>query len=158
LSGGRGRGRGCGVGDREPDGPVAEVGDEVQAPAESLDRAGDDVEGRDLAVLDLGDPGDAHPKRRGDVLLAAAELLTGLGELVTAVLGEQLARSRRDLLRRDASRVEFFVPAVPSPAGSALPRPVLSLSGVVNVKLFSQRGCCPGSSAPTCRLVTTQQR
>jgi hypothetical protein len=54
LSGG-----GWGVGDGEADGSVAEVGDEVEASAEGFDVAGDDLEGGDVAVLDLGYPGDA---------------------------------------------------------------------------------------------------
>ena len=45
---------GGGVGDGQPDGPVAEVGHEVQPAAECFDVAGDDLNGGDLAVLDLG--------------------------------------------------------------------------------------------------------
>jgi hypothetical protein len=48
------------VGDGQSDGTVAEIGDEVQSASEGLDVAGDDLEGGDLAVLDLGYPGDAH--------------------------------------------------------------------------------------------------
>ena len=65
------RGEGCptwlllcgggGTADGQPDGPVADIGYEVQPAAEGLDVAGDDLEGGDLAVLDLGYPGDAHP-------------------------------------------------------------------------------------------------
>jgi len=44
---------GRGVADGQPDGPVAEVGHEVQPAAEGLDIADDDLEGSDLAVLDL---------------------------------------------------------------------------------------------------------
>jgi hypothetical protein len=65
---------GLGVADRQADGPVAEVGDEVQAPAEGLDVTGDDLERSDLAVLDLGHPGDAHAHVGGDLLLAQAQL------------------------------------------------------------------------------------
>ena len=68
-------GGGCGVTDRYPHGPVAEVGDQVQASAERFDVAGDDLEGCNLAVLDLGDAGHAHPERRGQVFLRQAELL-----------------------------------------------------------------------------------
>ena len=63
---------GRGVADGQPDGPVAEVGHEVQPAAEGLDVAGDDLEGSDLAVLDLGYPGDADAHRGGDLLLAQA--------------------------------------------------------------------------------------
>ena len=58
---------GLGVADGQADGPVAEVGDEVQAAAEGLDVAGDDLEGGDLAVLDLGHPGDADAHGGGDL-------------------------------------------------------------------------------------------
>jgi len=61
---------GCVVTDGEPDGPVAEIGYEVQPPAEGLDVAGDDLERSDLAVLDLGHPGDAHAHRGGYLLWA----------------------------------------------------------------------------------------
>ncbi len=50
-------------------------------------------------MLDLGYPGDAHSHGGGDLLLALAQLLAGLGELVPARLGEQLARARVDFLR-----------------------------------------------------------
>src|ERR1035438_7222990 len=43
---------GRGVADGQPDGPVAEIGHEVEPSAEGLDVAGDDLEGSDLAVLD----------------------------------------------------------------------------------------------------------
>jgi hypothetical protein len=46
-----------GIADGQPDGPVAEIGYEVQPAAEGLNVAGDDLEGGDLAVLDLGYPG-----------------------------------------------------------------------------------------------------
>ena len=84
---------GRGVGDGQPDGPVTEVGHEVQPTTERLDIAGDHLEGGDLAVLDLGYPGDAYAHGGGDLLLAQAQLLAGLGELVPAGLGEQLART-----------------------------------------------------------------
>ncbi len=45
---------GRGVADWQPDGPVAEIGHKIQPAAESLDIAGDDLEGGDLAVFDLG--------------------------------------------------------------------------------------------------------
>ncbi len=93
LSGG-----GRGVADGQPDGSVAEISDEVQSAAEGLDVAGDNLERGDLAVLDLGHPGDAHPHGGGDLLLAQGQLLAGLGELVPARLGEQLACARLDLL------------------------------------------------------------
>lgn len=35
--------RRCGVADGQPDGPVAEIGHEVQAASERLDVAGDDL-------------------------------------------------------------------------------------------------------------------
>jgi hypothetical protein len=56
---------GGGVGNGQPDGPVAEIGDEVQSASEGLDAAGDDLEGGDLAVLDLGYPGDADGSASG---------------------------------------------------------------------------------------------
>jgi len=80
------------VADGQPDGPVAEVGDEVQPAAEGLDVAGDDLEGGDLAVLDLGYPGDTYVRGGGDLLLAQAQLLAGLGELVPARPGRPPAR------------------------------------------------------------------
>ena len=52
--------------------------DAVQSAAKGLDIAGDDLEGGDLAVLDLGYPGDAHAHGGGDLLLGQAELLAGL--------------------------------------------------------------------------------
>ncbi|MHB1596890.1 MAG: DDE-type integrase/transposase/recombinase [Streptosporangiaceae bacterium] len=61
---------GCGVGDGQPDGPVAEVGHQVQPSAEGLDVSGDDLKRGDLAVLDLGYPGDTHPHGGGGLLLA----------------------------------------------------------------------------------------
>jgi hypothetical protein len=57
------------IADRQPDDPVAEVGYHVQPTAEGLDVAGDDLERDDLAVLDLGHPGDAHAHRCSDLLL-----------------------------------------------------------------------------------------
>src|SRR5260370_18764723 len=87
----------CGGGggaDGQPDGPVAEVGDGLQPSAEGLDVTGDDLEGGDVAVLDLGYPGDADAHGGGDLLLGQAELLAGLGELVPAGLGEQPAGAR----------------------------------------------------------------
>ena len=68
---------GFGGGDRE--GVVGEVGDEVQAPAECLDVAGDGLDGRQLAALDLGDParGDAHDL--GELGLGKAALLALAG-------------------------------------------------------------------------------
>jgi hypothetical protein len=58
----------CGGGvsvDGQSDGPVAEIGDEVQSASEGLDAAGNDLGGGDLAVLDLGDLGDAHGSASG---------------------------------------------------------------------------------------------
>jgi hypothetical protein len=80
---------GPGIADRQADGTVAEVGHEVQPSAEGLDVAGDDLEGGDLPVLDLGHPGDAHAHGGGDLLLAQARQLAGLGELVPAGPGKQ---------------------------------------------------------------------
>jgi len=65
---------------------LAEVGHEVQPASEGLDVAGDDFEGGDLVVLDLGYAGDADAHGGGDLLLAQAQLLAGLGELVPARL------------------------------------------------------------------------
>jgi len=96
-----------GVAAGQPDRPVAEVGDEVQPAAEGLDVAGDDLEGGDLAVLDLGYPGDAHPHGGGDLFLAQAQLLAGLGELVPARLGKQAARARLDLLGGDSGGMQL---------------------------------------------------
>jgi hypothetical protein len=48
-------------------------------------------------VLDLGYPGRAHCPGGGDLLLAQAQLLAGLSELVPARLGEQLACACLDL-------------------------------------------------------------
>src|ERR1039458_9378830 len=70
---------GRGVADGQPDGPVAEIGHEVQPSAEGLDVAGDDLEGGDLAVLNLRHPGDTHPHDGGDLLLAQAKLLAEIG-------------------------------------------------------------------------------
>ena len=87
------------VADGQPDGPVAEIGHEVKAAAEGLDVAGDDLKGGDLAVLDLGHPGDADAHGGGDLLLAQAQLLAGFGELVSAGLGQQPARTGLDFPR-----------------------------------------------------------
>ena len=89
---------GRGVADGQSDGPVAEIGHEVQPSPEGLNVAGDDLEGGDLAMLDLGHPGDAHPHRGRDLFLAQGQLLAGLGELVPAGLGEQSARAGLDFL------------------------------------------------------------
>jgi hypothetical protein len=40
-------------------------------------------------MLDLGHPGDAHAHRASDLLLAQAQLLASLGELMPARLGQQ---------------------------------------------------------------------
>ena len=53
----------------------------------------------------------------GDLLLAQAQLLAGLGELVPARLGEQLARARVDFLGGD-------------PGGMQLPLEILPVQGV----------------------------
>jgi hypothetical protein len=87
--------RAWGVADGQPDGPVAEIGDEVQPSPESLDVTGDDLEGGDLAVLDLGYPGNAYSHSSGDLPLAQAQVLAGLGEMVPARLGEQSRSGRR---------------------------------------------------------------
>jgi hypothetical protein len=47
-------------------------------------------------VLDLRYPGNAHAHGGGDLPLAQAQLLAGLGELVPARLGQQQARTRLD--------------------------------------------------------------
>ena len=73
----------------------------MQLSPESLDVTGDDLEGGNFAGLDLGYPGDAHSHGGGDLLLVQAQLLAGLGELVPARLGEQLARARVDFLGGD---------------------------------------------------------
>jgi hypothetical protein len=44
-----------GVGGGHCEGVVGEVGDEVEAPAEGLDVAGDGLDGGQFAALDLGD-------------------------------------------------------------------------------------------------------
>ncbi len=110
---------GGGVADGQPDGPVAEVSHEVQAAAEGLDVAGDDLKGGDLAVLDLGYPGDADPHGGGDLLLAQAQLLAGLGKLVPAGLGEQLARARLDFLGEDPGGVQLVRQVLPVQGGGA---------------------------------------
>jgi len=127
---------GRGVGDGQPDGPVTEVGHEVQPTTERLDIAGDHLEGGDLAVLDLGYPGDAYAHGGGDLLLAQAQLLAGLGELVPAGLGEQLARTSLNFSRGDPRSVQF-------PPGSSSAERVGS-----NAKstLISDRPAEPGRS------------
>jgi hypothetical protein len=104
---------GGGVADGQPDGPVAEISDEVQSASEGFDVAGDDLEGGDFAVLDLGYPGDAHAHGGGDLLLAQAQLLAGLGELMPAGLGEQPARARGDFLGGDPGGVQFALQVLP---------------------------------------------
>jgi hypothetical protein len=113
-----------------------EVGDQIQAAAERFDVAGDDLEGGHLAVLDLGDAGDAYPERRGYIFLCHAELLAGLGELVAPVLGEQPVRSCLDLLGRYARRVEFLFQGFPVLRGCASAWSFLFVGGVVDVELF----------------------
>jgi hypothetical protein len=54
--------------DRQAYGSVAELGDEVEAPAEGFEIARDDFEEDDLAVLDLGGQGDADAHPGGDLL------------------------------------------------------------------------------------------
>ncbi len=102
-------GGGCGVGDGQPDGPVAEVGYQVQPAAEGLGVAGDDLKRGDLAMLDLEYPGDAHPHGGGDLFLAQAQLLSGLGKLMPARLGQQLARTSLDFLRRDPGSMQLVL-------------------------------------------------
>jgi hypothetical protein len=102
---------GSGVADGQADGPAAEIGHEVEPAAEGLDVAGDDLEGGHLAVLDLGHPGDAYAHGGSDLLLAQAQLLAGLGELVPARLGEQLACARLDFLAGDSGSVELALQA-----------------------------------------------
>ena len=108
-----------GVGDGQFDGLVAEIGDEVQSASEGLDVAGDDLEGGDLAVLDLGYPGDADAHRGGDLLLAQAELLAGLGELVPAGLGEQPTPARVDFLGGNPGSVQLALQVLPVQGGCA---------------------------------------
>jgi hypothetical protein len=69
------------VADGQPDGPIAEISYEVQSASEGLNIAGDDLKGGDLAVLDLGYPGDADSRGGGDLLPVQGQLLAGLGEL-----------------------------------------------------------------------------
>ena len=99
--------------------PVAEVGHEVQPAAEGLDVAGDDLERGDLAVLDLGYAGDADAHGGGDLLLAQAQLLAGLGELVPARLGEQLARTGLDLRGGDPGSAQLGLQVFPVQGGCA---------------------------------------
>jgi hypothetical protein len=47
-------------------------------------------------LLDLGYPGDTHAHGGGDLLLTQAQLLAGLGKLVPARPGKQLARTSLD--------------------------------------------------------------
>jgi hypothetical protein len=67
---------------------LSEIGDQVQSAAEGLDVAGDDLEGGDLAVLDLDTPSDGHAHGDSDLLFAQTQMLARLGELVPARLGE----------------------------------------------------------------------
>jgi len=101
--------RGRGIGNGQPDGPVPEISHEVQPAAKRLYVASDDLEGRGPTVLDLGYPGDAHSHGGGDLLLAQAQLFAGLGELVPAGLGEQLARTSLDFRRRDPGSVKLVL-------------------------------------------------
>jgi hypothetical protein len=82
---------------------LSEIGDQVQPAAEGLDVAGDDLEGGELAVLDLGYPGNGHADGDGDLYLARNQLLAGLGELVPARLGEPNTLWRRVFLRSGPS-------------------------------------------------------
>ena len=109
-------------------------------------------------MLDLGDPGDAHPERCGDVLLREAEMLAGLGELVPPVLGEQPACSRLDLLGGYARRVEFLFQGLPVFAGSASAWSVLFVSGVVDVELFGQRDVAAVPACPVARFAAAQEQ
>ena len=74
-----------------------------------IDVAGDDLKGGDFAVFDLGYPGDAHSHGGGDLLLAQAQLLTGLGELVPACLRERPARARVDFVGQDPAGVQLSI-------------------------------------------------
>lgn len=68
-------------------------------------------------MLDLGYPGDAHSHGGGDLLLAQAQLLAGLGELVPARLGEQLARARVDFLGGDPGGMQLALEVLPVQGG-----------------------------------------
>ena len=70
-------------------------------------------------MLDLGYPGDAHSHGGGDLLLAQAQLLAGLGELVPARLGEQLARARVDFLGGDPGGMQLALEVLPVQGGAA---------------------------------------
>jgi hypothetical protein len=70
---------GGGVADGQPYGPVAEVGDQVQAPSQGFHVPGDDLERGHLAVLDLGHAGHAHA-RRGLLVFGGVVEVQLLGE------------------------------------------------------------------------------
>jgi hypothetical protein len=150
---------GRGVADGEPDGPVAEISDEVQPAAEGLDVAGDDLEGGDLAVLDLGHPGDAHPHGGGDLLLAQGQLLAGLGELVPARLGEQLARADLDFLGGDPGGVQLTLQVLPVQGGALRHGGLfLCLRGVVQVQLLGDRDVLLVPPFPVPGLVAAEEQ
>jgi len=103
-------------------------------------------------VFDLGDAGDAHLERRGQVFLRQAELLAGLGKLVPPVLGKQPARpawisSAVTPAARSSSSKR------PSPAGSASASSFLFVSGVVDVGQFGYRDVVAVPACPVARLV-----
>jgi hypothetical protein len=82
----------AGVADGQPDSPVTEPGDQIQPAAEGLYVAGDDLEAGDLAVLDLGYPGDRHARDGSDLLVARAQLLAVSASWCPRVWGEPPTR------------------------------------------------------------------
>jgi len=66
---------------------VAEDGGDLDGAADGLDVAGDSVDGRYLAALDLGDAALGHAHPLGDLRLGQPEGLAALGEPVAAVVG-----------------------------------------------------------------------
>src|SRR5260370_19424300 len=100
----------------DPDGPVPDVGNDVDRPAEGFDIGTNRVHLGDLAVLDLKDPGLGHLHGRGHLRLGQARVLAQLGELIATLLRAQLlpaALTRLDPLGR--------IPVRPDPPDPALP-------------------------------------
>src|SRR5690349_19945434 len=61
---------------------VAEGGNDVQGPTGNADIAADDVDARDVAMLDLANPGLGDAEHLGDLRLGQACGLAHLGQLM----------------------------------------------------------------------------
>ena len=79
------------------------------------------------------------PHSGGDLLLAQAQFLAGLGELVPAGLGEQPAGTSLDFLRGEPASVQLALQVLPVQGGALRHELLLLLDGVLQVQLRRYR-------------------